>query len=132
MTLRLLALLLGLLLVGCTPARREVQGRILRNTHFSGNGGLIGGSNDYQLRAQMAQNNSAFGLTLWPLLYVIEPKVLRDKVLARDAWRLEMWYAHHGWFDARVLGWQLREVRKGSKRRAAVMDAIGFVDRGRP
>jgi outer membrane protein assembly factor BamA len=131
-TVRLLALILGVWLVGCTPARREVQGAILRNTHFIGNGGLAGGSDDYRLRGQMEQKSTAFGLTLWPLLYVVEPKVLRDDVLDRDAYRLEMWYAHHGWFDARVLAWQLREVRRGGKRRAAVVDAIGYVERGAP
>jgi translocation and assembly module TamA len=129
---RLLALVLCLWAVACTPARREVQGQILRSTHFIGNGGVGSGNNDYQLRQQMVQKNTPFGLTLWPLLYVIEPKVLRDEVLARDAWRLEVWYAHHGWFDARLLGWQLREVRQGSKRRAAIIDAVGYVERGAP
>ncbi len=131
MTLRVFACLLCLL-SACTPARREVQGRILRSTHFAGNGGVGSGNNDYQLRAQMQQQNTAFGLSIWPLLYIVEPRVLREEALARDAWRLEMWYAHHGWFDARVLGWQLREVRRGGRRRAAVVDAIGFVDRGPP
>ncbi len=36
---------------------------------------------------------------------------LDTQVLEVDAYRLEIWYAHRGYFDAQVTGWEVREVR---------------------
>jgi translocation and assembly module TamA len=119
-------------LAACTPARREVEGRIVRNTHFFGNGGLNSGNNDYQLRHQMQQQASPLGVVTWPLLYWVTPEVLQDDLLPSDAYRLEMWYAHHGWFDARVLGWEIREKRPAKGKRAGVVDLYGSVEPGPP
>lgn len=125
-----------LLAVACTPARREVDGgAILRGVHFEGNGGAYSGHNDYQLRHAMEQQSTAPGLMLWPVMYFVEPKSLRLSSLPADAYRLEVWYAHHGYFDARVLGWQVRELRAPGERpwrRAAIVDLIGRVDPGDP
>lgn len=126
---RLLALLV-VLLTACTPARREVQGDIVRAIHFEGNGGSFSGHNDYQLRLQMEQGDSPAGLLTFPLMYFVSPEVLDEEALARDGWRLEVWYAHHGWFDARFLGWRIRQARWPGEHRAGVVDVLGSFDLG--
>ena len=103
---------------------------LVRDISFSGNGGSFSGHNDLQLRAQMDQDESRFGLLLWPFIYYVDPKTLERERLIRDGYRLEVWYAHHGWFDAKVLGWDVRQVRRPSEKRAGVVDIHGTVDPG--
>lgn len=129
---RLWSSLLVALLVACTPARKEVEGPIARRIRFVGNGGLFSGHNDLQLRNQMEQDNTPLWVTVWPFLYWIDPEVLRPQILQRDAYRLEVWYAHNGFFDARILGWELREVRPETEDKAAVYDIWGHVLTGPP
>ena len=104
----------------------------MRKVRFEGNGGLGSGHNDLQLRSQMEQGNSKFGLLTWPFIYTVDPVVLRGELLPRDAYRLEIWYAHHGWFDAKVTGWELQRVRNLTEKRAGVVDVRGFVEPGEP
>lgn len=120
------------ILSACTAARREATGRILRNVDFIGNGGIGSGNGDYVLAQQMQQEESPPGVATFPIHYLVVPEVLKDELLPRDAYRLEMWYAHHGWFDARFMGWELKEVRKAREHRAAVVDATGLVNPGIP
>jgi len=118
--------------IACTPARKEVDGNIVRSVTFEGNGGLGSGHNNLQLRSQMEQGDSKFGLLTWPFIYTVDPEQLRTELLPRDAYRLEVWYAHHGWFDAKVTGWEMQRVRNATERRAGVVDVRGFVDPGPP
>jgi outer membrane protein assembly factor BamA len=130
---QLLGLGLGAVLVGaCTPARKEVDGNIVRSVHFEGNGGLGSGHNDLQLRGQMEQGSSKFGLLTWPFIYTVDPVVYQAELLPRDAYRLEVWYAHRGWFDAKVVGWELQRLRNTTDKRAGVLDIQGVVEPGEP
>lgn len=129
---RLWSSLLVALVVACTPARKEVEGPIARRIRFVGNGGLFSGHNDLQLRNQMEQDNTSMWVTVWPFLYWIDPEILRPELLQRDAFRLEVWYAHNGFFDARLLGWELREIRRQVDDKAAVFDIWGHVWTGPP
>jgi outer membrane protein assembly factor BamA len=124
------ALCFAFCLLACSPARREAETDIVRGIRFEGNGGPMSGHNDYQLRAQMEQKSSAVGVLVWPLTYFVEPRQLDTRLLERDAFRLEMWYANHGWFDASVEGWELRRARAIRPRRQGVVDIIGRVDPG--
>lgn len=130
MTVRALVWLVLIGLVACVPARRRVAGDIVRNVHFTGNGGLFSGQNDLQLRRPMEQQSSAFGLMIWPLKYLVEPKTYVPEQLTRDAYRLEVWYAHHGYLDAKVIGWTTRRVRDRKARRAGIVDIRGHVEPG--
>ena len=125
-------LLLLVVLMACSPARRRAgpQANVLRNMHFEGNGGPLSGHNNLQLEQQLETKESAFGLLTFPLTYLVEPKLIDDALLPRDAYRLEVWYAHHGWFDAKVVGWELRRVRDRTETRAGVVDMVGHVDPG--
>lgn len=130
--LRNLTLAALCLLGACTPARREVQGNIVRSIHFDGNGSFFSGNNDYQLQGAMEQDDSSFGIATFPLNYLARPAVLDRTVLARDAYRLETWYAEHGWFDARFEGWEVHQIRRQSFKRAGMVRVLGHVDPGRP
>jgi len=68
----------------------------------------IRGTSDYTLRTAMSQKSSPLGAHF---VHVIERQQLDLDVLEADARRLELWYAHHGFFDARFLGWEIRTVR---------------------
>jgi outer membrane protein assembly factor BamA len=119
-------------LAACTPARQKVGGSIVRDIAFDGNGGAFSGHNDLQLNKQLEQESTAFGLMVPLLRTVVEPKLLERDVLVRDAYRLEVWYAHHGWFDAQVLGWQVRDVRSIRPKRAGIVDVRGKIETGEP
>jgi outer membrane protein assembly factor BamA len=117
-----------LVLAACVPARRKVEGNIVRDIRFEGNQGrLFSGQTDYELRGALQSKASGVGLTLWPFLYTVDPRAYRPDFVETDARRLEVWYAHHGWFDAQVQGWEVRSVRPPSERRAGVVDVVGHV-----
>ncbi len=119
--------------IGClTPARQEIDTDIVRSIRFEGNGGFLSGQTDYQLASQMAQGDTAFGLLTWPLMYFVEPAPLDTALLQDDAYRLEVWYAHNGWFDASVEGWRVHRIRRAKSFRAGVVDVVGQVDPGPP
>jgi outer membrane protein assembly factor BamA len=119
-----------LFLLACTPARREVSGIMVRNVQFEGNGGMISGQSDAQLRKQMEQEASGLFPLTWPFMYFSTPATLSMERLSRDAYRLETWYAHQGWFDAKILGWQARRVRARRGEHAGVIDLYARVDPG--
>ena len=89
----------------------------VRRISFRGNGDGQAGSrwtvlrsaSDFSLRAAMEQEQNP------ALVNLIKPRARRvfldRKTLELDAWRIETWYAHHGYFDARVLGWDVRRTR---------------------
>ncbi len=129
---RWLALVLLALAAACSPARKQVDGNIVRKVKFEGNGWMLSGNNDLQLRSQMGQDQTGFGTVLWPFIYTVQPRVFDAEEFSKDAWRLEVWYAHHGWFDAQVKGWELQRIRRLTERRAGVLDIHGYVEPGPP
>ena len=84
---------------------REVVARI----SFEGNSGRWQGRADYNLRGAIDQGQN-------PPLVWVKPRPRRvyldEDTLRRDAWRLETWYAHRGYFDARFVGWDVSRVRE--------------------
>ena len=126
----LILLVLGsCLMLGCAARRAPPsQLPVVASINFEGNGNSLSGTGDYSLRAAMEQGEN-------PALSFLAPR--RRKVplvadtLATDGWRLEVWYAHHGYFDARFLGWDVITVRPARRRRAATVRIVGHVDPGR-
>ena len=56
----------------CTPARHEVQTDVVKSVSFKGNGGAFSfDQGDYALAGAMAQGDSGFGVTIWPLLLLL-------------------------------------------------------------
>lgn len=102
---RLACLPFVLLLAACPP---RPTGPMVASVSFEGNErGLFSTlpNTDRALQnAMVHEPPSRLGL-LFPRYG--EPTPLDPAALAEDAWRLEVWYANHGWFDARFLGWEL-------------------------
>ena len=91
---------------------------------------MISGHSDAQLRKQMEQEASGLFPLTWPFMYTSSGATLSLENLSRDAYRLETWYAHQGWFDAQVLGWQARRVRARRGEHAGVIDLVARVEPG--
>ena len=95
---------------------------------------MTSGTSDFSLRAAMEQQQSP------PLVELIRPRqrrvMLDRETLELDAWRIETWYAHHGFFDARVIGWDVRQVKPERHlawwHRPATVRVVGQVEEGPP
>lgn len=132
--LRLLALLLALATgAGCAS---KMQGDALRGVSFQGNHpawfGLTRPQTDRALRNAMAHPPARgwifFGTLRAPW---VDPVPVDGDALDADARRIEVWYAEHGYFDARFLGWELRAPRRkaGDLRPVRI---VGYVEEGAP
>ncbi|MBN2800396.1 MAG: BamA/TamA family outer membrane protein [Deltaproteobacteria bacterium] len=112
---RTATVLIALTVTGCGAARRGAVSPVVRDIDFEGNGGFVeayfAGDTRYMLLTQLEQAESRWGVLTPGVSSLIEPALLDQDALARDAWRLEVWYAHHGWLDARAQGWMAVEVR---------------------
>jgi translocation and assembly module TamA len=108
-------------LLGCAARRAgDVVGRVT----FDGNdpppglSGLLAPQTDRALRTAIQHPK--------PALFSSVP--LDRAMLDQDAWRLEVWYANHGYFDARFLGWDL--IRAGGTDARPRWRVHGRVDQG--
>jgi len=129
---RTAVLLSAIVAAACSPARREVQSDIVRNVRFDGNGGWLSDQNDLQLRAPMEQHESPPLTFNFPFMYFTQPVPLDVETLEADGRRIAVWYAHHGWFDARFLGWEIQRVRERRNGLAGVVDIVGHVEPNAP
>lgn len=75
---------------------------VVESISFHGNGGYWSATNDEQLRNAMKQKSNRAFAFLAPDLWM-SPYNIND--LDQDGQRLEVWYAHHGYFDAKFQGW---------------------------
>jgi outer membrane protein insertion porin family/translocation and assembly module TamA len=103
-----------------------IQGEVVKSIAFEGNAGFLGGVSDSTLRAAMEQSQSP---GTWWIRPAERAVVLDRNTLNRDAWRLETWYANHGYFDVRVRGWDVVTIREGdpAKNRPKVVKIVGHV-----
>lgn len=122
---------------GCIKRPPPQEGYVVRKVTFEGNGSVAGGflgSNsgisDYTLQGAMVQGHN--GRMVW-LAPARRRVYLDDEELRLDAWRLETWYAHHGYFNAYFLGWDVTVVqeRRGLFRAPAVR-ITGRINEGEP
>ncbi len=119
--------------IACTPARRKVQTDVVASVGFVGNGGFFEfEQGDYALAGAMEQKASSTWVNVFPMMYWVSPAAYDAAALDRDAWRLEVWYAHHGWFDARFLGWEVIRTRPRRSDMAGLVRIRGHVDPGEP
>lgn len=119
--------------LGCAP---KVQGDALRDVSFEGNRpawfGLVRPQTDRALTNAMAHPPARgwifFGALRAPW---VDPVPVDGDALDADARRIEVWYAEHGYFDARFLGWEI----KGPRRKAGDLRPVrivGYVEEGEP
>lgn len=114
----------------CLPPRIHTtrdEVPIVARVHFQGNGGSLSSTGDYLLRGAMVQQASP---AFWRLAPRKRALRLDGAELYRDAYRIETWYAHHGFFDARFLGWELVQQHPTRGHRTPVVTLIGHVEEG--
>ena len=104
-----------------------MEGQVVAGISFEGNGNSFSGTGDYSLRATLEQEQNAAFTWIAPAQRRI---YLNQKELELDGWRLETWYAHHGFFDATFQGWDVRTVRQGTERLPPKVRIVGHVDGG--
>ena len=117
-------------LTGC--AARHAPPDAITSIRFEGNippeglDGVLATNNDRALRTAMFHPKPRRPAFFLP----VEAAPLDRDLLDQDAWRLEVWYADRGWFDARFVGWELqRDGGDDEHRRWAL---VGHVDQGQP
>lgn len=122
---RWMMLVIVMLCVGCAP-KQPVRGDVVERISFEGNAGLFGGVPDSTLRGAMVQSAS-------PRMWWMNPSeravVLDPSVLVKDAWRIETWYANHGYFNVRVKGWDVVTEKEAKPRRnkPRVVSVVGQI-----
>ena len=107
------------LLVFVTGCRKKVRppppppdAQAVKSIRFDGNGAVGSGHSDYNLRSAIDQKKN---MRFW-WLKPAERRVFLDReTIELDAWRLETWYAHNGYFDATFRGWDLTKVSDGKR-----------------
>lgn len=103
-------------------------------------GRAFAGRGNDALRTAMVQQESDLRAHIWPMRWSGDRVSLDPSVLAEDALRLELWYAHHGYFDAEVLGWEVQTLRPAARvpwmhradYRGEVVRLTGYVREGEP
>ena len=101
---------------------------VVHEISFYGNGGYWSDTNDENIRSAMQQKaNQPFAFVA-PDLWMAP---FDERVLQEDAKRIEIWYAHHGYFQARVLGWDIIEYPAVFSSRPHVQ-IKGIIDEGKP
>jgi len=77
---------------------------VVHQISFQGNGGYWSATNDENLRSAMKQKTNQNLAFLAPDLWMTP---YNSQMLKQDAHRIELWYAHHGYFDAKFQGWNI-------------------------
>ncbi len=121
------ALCLLLVLGGCTGARKQVRGDVVRKLQFEGR---AEGTSDGDHRSAISQKKSSWGAFVWPFTYWVQAESLAPGTLRKDGQRLRIWYAEQGYFDMRFLGWEVRRIKKATDDKAGVVDIRGYLEPG--
>ena len=112
-----------MLLGACAPKTYSTIARV----EFDGNGHPFALTNNQNLRSAMVQKSV-------PLLETWRQgdKVQRydPMMLQLDAWRIENWYAQHGYINAKVVGWSVYEKPHRLWRRHQRLIVTGIVEEG--
>ena len=126
-----LQFLLSLVLLACSK-HRHGDPPVVRHIRFEeSTDGIrwVRGTSDFHLRQAIQQASTPWGRGLFPWIDAVS---LDTAQLAEDAWRVEVWYAHHGFFDARFQGWELRPLKWHGDGSPKEVEVVGHVREGRP
>jgi len=137
----LLLLVLFIFSTACIGKKRRVRlpppppdAVAVKSIHFEGNGSIGSGHSDYNLRSAIDQKENP------RFVWLIKPRERRaflDRdTLEIDAWRLETWYAHQGYFDATFRGWDVMEAGDGwdgwAFKPPASVHVVGLIEEREP
>ncbi len=125
------------MLLGCPKPTVPLGQRVVEDITFEGNGwGPFARDGQSVLEDSIDSQASRRLIELpgrWDFGgYVGDLALLDEVVLADDAERLVIWYQHHGWFDAKFVGWETRPRKQKGPDGAPAVDVIGRIDRGEP
>jgi len=113
----------------------------LRALHWLQRNGLWGrGTADPIVRAAMDQDESGLMAHVFFFRMFVDRVPLDTETLDSDAYRVELWYAHRGYFDAELIAWEIEEVKpapvlpvlRPRRLHGPTVDVIGRVDLGEP
>ncbi len=120
------AVILLLLSSGCGAHLLGPVARV-KKIGFEGNPGMFSARSDKAVRGAMAHPKPKAFWILW------KKKVeLDEDALEEDKKRIANWYADRGYFDAQVIRWDIREVRKAHGAKSPVVKVIGILDEKQP
>ena len=78
---------------------------VVHRIRFHGNGGIFSDTSDANIRRAMKQKENQNFSFLAPDLWM---SPYQERMIKDDAHRIETWYAHQGYFQAKFLGWNLQ------------------------
>ena len=116
-------MILWLLVSACAPKSYSTISRI----RFEGNGHPFSLTNNQNLRSAMAQKDVAW---LEALRQGEDVPRYDPMMLQLDAWRIENWYAQHGYINAKVVGWSVYAKPNRFWRRHHRLVVTGIVEEG--
>jgi outer membrane protein assembly factor BamA len=122
-----------LLMCGCMhkQGQQPIQGEVVKTIRFEGNGGTFADMPDSALRGAMSQRQST---SMWWMDPASRAQVLDGDALSEDAWRIETFYANHGYFNARVRGWDVITLSEGdpTEEKPPVVEVVGHIVENKP
>ena len=124
-------------LAGCPKATVPLGQTVVEDIRFTGNGPGFFASDSGSVLADAVEQRESHRLLDLPGRLDFGPyrgdiATVDESLLATDPARLETWYAHHGWFDARFLGWTAAPRKRPGPGGVPAVDLIGKIDRGEP
>lgn len=130
--------LLASVLALVSACAKHPQGDVLASVRFEGNDRPEGLDGVLPVNTDKALVNALSHppprtFSTWAPRW-IPPTPLDRDTLDADAWRIEVWYADHGWFDARFVGWELEETPSALPWRRSLhpWTLTGHVAQGQP
>ena len=124
------AIIIAISLVGCFHTQLpEPSVSSIRFEVEDSSARWMDGSSNFHIRNAMLQKRSPFGayFTWW-----IEKSMLDRDLLEDDGRRIEVWYAHRGYFDSEFLGWDVIAERYSDNGDPSVVRIVGHVRAGEP
>jgi len=111
--------------------QQPIQGEVVKTIRFEGNGGTFADMPDSALRGAMSQRQST---SMWWMDPASRAQVLDGDALSEDAWRIETFYANHGYFNARVRGWDVITLSEGdpTEEKPPVVEVVGHIVENKP
>ena len=116
-------MILWLLAGACAPKSYSTISRIT----FEGNGHPFSLTNNQNLRSAMVQKDISW---LETVRQGEDVSMYDPMMLQLDAWRIENWYAQHGYINAKVVGWSVYTKPQRFWRRHKRLVVTGIVEEG--
>lgn len=124
-------------LLGCPKPVVPLGQTVVEDIYFEGNGWGPFARDGDGLLADTIESHASQRLIDPPfradwLWYLGDIGTMDEEVMAEDGHRIVTWYAHHGWFDAKFLGWTTLPRKRTGPGGAPAVDLVATVEPGIP